>query len=511
MTPPPPPLPDGVSFGTAPGGVRVINIRFDEDEWETRWAKVPHATLRHPETRAAVTLIGTAHISKAAAEETRELIMRERPDVVVLELDPHRLNALVRDAHTAKPCQAAADRFVSTSLFQSGPTQAIGLAYTLVGALLGTTPGAEFLAAIDAAKEVGAEVVLGDLDVKITTSRAWKRQFRELGRIETYRGRPGRVSEDEAVDEDLLPSEDLRIEIQNGEGEPIPVKYRLPSTARRIMRDAGCGTNRAELDKIEESVWRLFGRPVRVDDIARLRGCGETVLDYARSDDFLKQANLDGAPAMQKTIKEDRDLVLTHSLHRAAGGARVKKVVGVVGAAHIPGIKEHWNSVPTDESRDRYNEALNPIPKECADDVTPGFFLGSCLGATAAVYMGVSRYTRNSLEAASKQPHGAQALAQARAQTNRMLGFAWVGVFMLGATTYAFVSRTKVALGELATEIERAAQEGEAQGLLSRRRNELRSDRWTETDELGNRKIEVRATNAVSAYPPREDKKYLFR
>ena len=82
---------------------------------------------------------------------------------------------------------------------------------------------------------------------------------------------------------------------------------------------------------------------------------------------------------------------------------------------------------------------------------------------------------------------------------------------MLGATTYALVSRTKVALGELATGIERAAQEGEAQGLLSRRRNELRSDRWTETDELGNRKIEVRATNAVSAYPPREDKKYLFR
>mmetsp|Transcript_12959 Transcript_12959/g.52158 ORF Transcript_12959/g.52158 Transcript_12959/m.52158 type:complete len:525 (-) Transcript_12959:3629-5203(-) len=524
MTPPPPPLPDGVSFGTAPGGVRVINIRFDEDEWETRWAKVPHATLRHPETRAAVTLIGTAHVSKAAAEETRELITRERPDVVVLELDPHRLNALVRDAHTAKPCKAAADRFVSTSLFQSGPTRAIGLAYSLVGALLGTTPGAEFLAAIDAAKEVGAEVVLGDLDVNITTSRAWKRQYHELGRIETYRGRP-RVSEDEAVDEDLLPSEDLRIEIQNGEGEPIPVKYRLPSTARRIMRDAGCGANRVELDKVEESVWRLLGRPVRVDDIARLRGCGEKVLDYARSDDFLKQANLDGAPAMQKTIKEDRDLVLAHSLHRAAGRARVKKVVGVVGAAHIPGIKEHWNSVPTDESRDRYNETLNPIPKECADDMTPGFFLGLCSGAGAALYMGVTRYTRNRFEVASKHVEQLENVEQARAYSRllgqtrtrwlgrtRMLEFALVGsVFMLGATTYALVSRTKVALGELATGIERAAQEGEAQGLLSRRRNELRSDRWTETDELGNRKIEVRATNAVSAYPPREDKKYLFR
>ena len=71
--PPPPILPEGVSFGQAPGGVTVLNIRFDEDEWQDRWAKVPHAVLRHPSTGATVTLIGTAHVSKAAAEETRGL------------------------------------------------------------------------------------------------------------------------------------------------------------------------------------------------------------------------------------------------------------------------------------------------------------------------------------------------------------------------------------------------------------------------------------------------------
>ena len=141
----------GFSFGTAPGGVRVINIRFDEDEWETRWAKVPHATLRHPETRAAVTLIGTAHISKAAAEED----------------GAHHGGAARRGGVGARPAQAqrprrgrahgkalpSRRRQVRVDVpIPLRPTQAIGLAYTLVGALLGTTPGAEFLAAIDAAK-----------------------------------------------------------------------------------------------------------------------------------------------------------------------------------------------------------------------------------------------------------------------------------------------------------------------------------------------------------------------
>ena len=398
MTPPPPPLPDGVSFGTAPGGVRVINIRFDEDEWETRWAKVPHATLRHPETRARSPSSAPRTSPRLPPRRRGELIMGERPDVVVLELDPHRLNALVGDAHTAKalPSRRRQIRVDVPVPVRPHPGDRVGVHARR--RVAGDDARSGVSRGVDAAKEVGAEVVLGDLDVKITTSRAWKRQFRELGRMETYRGRP-RVSEDEAVDEDLLPSEDLRIEIQNGEGEPIPVKYRLPSTARRIMRDAGCGTKRTELDKLEESVWRLFGRPVRVDDIARLRGSGEKVLDYARSDDFLKQANLDGAPAMQKTIKEDRDLVLTHLVASSRGARAGEEGGGRRRCGPHSGIKEHWDSVPTDDSRDRYNEALNPIPKECADDMTPGFFLGLCLGATAAVSVGASRYAWNRLEA----------------------------------------------------------------------------------------------------------------
>jgi hypothetical protein len=108
-----------------------------------------------------------------------------------------------------------------------------------------------------------------------------------------------------------------------------------------------------------------------VEDIAKVRRCGEKVINLVRSEEYLARNSLAVAGfqnhAIQKTLVADRDLVLAHSMHRPAGGERVKKVVGVVGAGHIPGIERHWDSLSTDESRDAYNEALNPIPADASD------------------------------------------------------------------------------------------------------------------------------------------------
>jgi hypothetical protein len=43
--------------------------------------------------------------------------------------------------------------------------------YTITGAVMGSTPGGEFLAAIQAARAQGAEVVLGDRDQNATLAR----------------------------------------------------------------------------------------------------------------------------------------------------------------------------------------------------------------------------------------------------------------------------------------------------------------------------------------------------
>jgi pheromone shutdown protein TraB len=53
---------------------------------------------------------------------------------------------------------------------------------------------------------------------------------------------------------------------------------------------------------------------------------------------------------MDQTLRADRDLVLAHSLYRSASGAVSKngdrvaprRVVGVVGAAHVRGVKREW-------------------------------------------------------------------------------------------------------------------------------------------------------------------------
>ena len=79
-------------------------------------------------------------------------------------------------------------------------------------------------------------MVLGDLDEDHDVA-GLKRQFRELGRIETYRGRPGRVSEDEAVDEDLLPSEDLESKSKRrGRTDPGQVSSALDGAADHARR-----------------------------------------------------------------------------------------------------------------------------------------------------------------------------------------------------------------------------------------------------------------------------------
>ena len=198
MSPPEEPpdagFPEGISLETT-SGVSVLRVSFDGDDErarrdveeqarmaEERNERAVTTVLRHPETNVPVEIIGTAHVSALAARQTRELILRTKPDVVVLELDPQRLASMLRDAQLRTPARHLAETNVETHLdalrvlVRGRGIQVIGgLAYAAVGAVLGSQPGAEFLAAIDAAKETGAAVALGDLDAKTTTARLFAR------------------------------------------------------------------------------------------------------------------------------------------------------------------------------------------------------------------------------------------------------------------------------------------------------------------------------------------------
>jgi len=116
-------------------------------------------------------LVGTAHVSRKSVEEVREMILATRPDTVCVELCATRHAALTDDTRWRSIDAASivgegrAGFVLATLALQSFQKR--------MGDKLGVRPGAELLAACDAAREVGAEVVLADRDAQITLRRAW--------------------------------------------------------------------------------------------------------------------------------------------------------------------------------------------------------------------------------------------------------------------------------------------------------------------------------------------------
>ena len=121
-------------------------------------------------SEGSVTVVGTAHVSEESVHEVEETIERERPDVVAVELDKTRYERLKGE----EP-----DNIDGKDLI-SGKTMYQFLAYWLlsyVQARLGdefdVEPGADMMAAVEAAESHGSAVALVDRDIQVTVQRLW--------------------------------------------------------------------------------------------------------------------------------------------------------------------------------------------------------------------------------------------------------------------------------------------------------------------------------------------------
>lgn len=117
-------------------------------------------------------VVGTAHVSAHSVDEVRQIIARVRPDAVCVELDQRRHDALTRDSAFRDLDVRGAVRegralYVLVQL-------ALAAYQRRIGARLGIKPGAELLAAIDAAAAAGIPVELIDRDIDITLKRTWR-------------------------------------------------------------------------------------------------------------------------------------------------------------------------------------------------------------------------------------------------------------------------------------------------------------------------------------------------
>ncbi len=118
-----------------------------------------------------IILVGTAHISRESADLVREVIERERPDCVCVELDAQRYQALSEPRRWEK-----LDLKEVIRKQQLAPLIAnlmLASYQKKMGGALGVLPGTELLEATRAADELGIPVELCDRDVRVTLRRVW--------------------------------------------------------------------------------------------------------------------------------------------------------------------------------------------------------------------------------------------------------------------------------------------------------------------------------------------------
>jgi pheromone shutdown-related protein TraB len=119
-----------------------------------------------------IILIGTAHISLESVHLVRKVILQEEPDCVCLELDDKRYRALIHKERW--PSLDIKDVIRKKQLSSLVINLLMASYQKKLGEKVGVMPGAELLAAADAAKEKQIPISLCDRDVRTTLRRAWK-------------------------------------------------------------------------------------------------------------------------------------------------------------------------------------------------------------------------------------------------------------------------------------------------------------------------------------------------
>ena len=147
---------DEVASPPAPDGARLPDAGRDEGE---------------------ITLVGTAHVSQDSVEEVERTIAERDPDVVAVELDEGRYEQL----KGGEPDDIEArDLLSGNTLYQFLAYWMLSYVQTRLGDRFDIEPGADMLAAVEAAEARGAGVALVDRDIQLTMQRLWKRmRFRE--------------------------------------------------------------------------------------------------------------------------------------------------------------------------------------------------------------------------------------------------------------------------------------------------------------------------------------------
>jgi pheromone shutdown protein TraB len=122
--------------------------------------------------QGSVQVVGTAHVSQDSVREVEETIAEERPDVVAVELDEGRYRQM--QGGTPDDLEPG-DLLRGNTVFQFIAYWMLSYVQAQLGERFDIEPGADMMAAVDAAERHGLDVALVDRDIQTTIQRFWKR------------------------------------------------------------------------------------------------------------------------------------------------------------------------------------------------------------------------------------------------------------------------------------------------------------------------------------------------
>lgn len=235
------------------------------------------------------------------------VIDREEPDVVAVELCEGRYNALKGNVEdfSIKDAMSGGSPFLILTHWL--------LAYVQrkMGAELGIEPGADMMAAIKKAEEKGCEVALVDRPIQITMQRFWKKMtfFEKIKMIFSIIFAIGSMGS-----------------MRKDRGEKRGVEEEEEKEEKKLMVD---GNKEIELDRITDD-----------DVVTRLM---EELREFS--------------PGAATALLDERDAYIAGSLldlqtNSMTKKASLRKIVAVVGAGHVAGIKKligHPELIPPKE------------------------------------------------------------------------------------------------------------------------------------------------------------------
>lgn len=318
-------------------------------------------------------LVGTAHVSQRSVDLVREVITRERPDVVCIELDAGRYEALSQEKRFAE--QDLREVMRKKQLATLMLNLILASYQRRLGLKLGVAPGSELLEAARVADELGIPIALCDREVRVTLRRAWKsiswwQRVRLLTELAA-----SVIDSPDVSEEDLarLREQDVVSEVMNELGRMMPDLKRvliderdaylaheiLESKGRRVVAVVGAGHvegmkgrlergERADLAEIESIppdsfAWSLAGWSIPASIIGAIAWIAWTQGPAAAGENvaiwFLAHAIPTAIAAL---------IALAHPVAIAAGAfsAPFTSLSPLIGAGHVAAFAQLWVRPP---------------------------------------------------------------------------------------------------------------------------------------------------------------------